>query len=102
MPNHVLRGRVVVVIREGIWNRPEKPDAIWGFDLKGENIFFEASNFEDFGRFHFAELPADVRKSLPVTVQEHPVLALTVAMKLRPGMGVPLTTVKETFYLVEE
>jgi hypothetical protein len=103
MPNNPLRGLVVVVTREGVWNSDHKPASIWGFSLTGNRTNFLASAFDGFGYLKPTELPSDIKVSLQAT--GHSVLALTKVMKL-PRLpraeGDALTSVEETLFLVED
>jgi hypothetical protein len=105
MPNHPLRGLVAVVTREGVWNSADEPVSIWGFHLTGEGTNFLASKFEGFEYLQPAELPSDIRTSLPEMARERAVLALTTTMKLvsTPRTeGDALVPVQETLFLVED
>lgn len=105
MPSHPLRGRIAVVTREGVWNSGDEPVSIWGFHLTGKGRNFLASKFEDFEYLQPAELPSDIRMSLPEMARERAVLALTTTMKLvsTPRTeGDALVSVQETLFLVED
>ncbi len=105
MPSSLLRGRVAVVTREGIWNSSDKPASIWGFSLTGKETNFLASNFEGFEYLKRSELPSDIKTSLQVTGRDSAVLALTGSMKLTRlprATGDPLASVEETLFLMED
>ena len=105
MPSVRLRGQVAVVTREGIWNSGDKPTSIWGFSLTGKETNFLASAFEVFEYLQPTEVPSEIKVSLPVTLRDRSVLALTKIMKL-PRLpraeGDPLAAVPETLFLVED
>jgi hypothetical protein len=65
MPRHPLRGLIAVVTRQGVWNSSNEPASIWGFHLAGEKTNFLATQFEDFEYLQPAELPPDIKTSLP-------------------------------------
>lgn len=105
MPRHPLRGLVAVVTRKGVWNSGNEPASIWGFHLTGEKTNFLATQFGDFEYLQPAELPPDIKTSLPEMAPEHAVLALTKVMKLvntARTEGDALMPVQETLFLVED
>jgi hypothetical protein len=105
MPSYPLRGLIAVVTREGVWNSGDEPASIWGFHLAGKGTNFLASKFEDFEYLQPAELPSDIRMSLPEMARERAVLALTKTMKLvntARAEGDALVSVQETLFLVED
>jgi hypothetical protein len=105
MPSHPLRGLIAVVTREGVWNSGDEPASIWGFHLTGEKTSFLASKFEDFEYLRPAELPPNIKMSLPEIARERDVLALTKTMKLvntARTEGDALVPVRETLFLVED
>ncbi|MFZ1156298.1 MAG: hypothetical protein WAO10_00860 [Candidatus Sulfotelmatobacter sp.] len=105
MPSCPLRGLIAVVTREGIWNSGDEPASIWGFHLTGKGTNFLASKFEDFEYLQPAELPSDIRMSLPEVARGRAMLALTKTMQLVStprAEGDALVSVKETLFLVED
>jgi hypothetical protein len=105
MPGCPLRGPIAVVTREGIWNSGDEPASIWGFHLTGKGTNFLASKFEDFEYLQPAELPSDIRMSLPEVARGRAMLALTKTIKLVStprAEGDALVSVKETLFLVED
>ena len=105
MPSYPLRGLVAVVTREGVWNRGDAPASIWGFSLTSKRTNFLASAFEGFEYLQPAELPSEIRMSLPEIARRRAVLALAKIMKLvrlPRAEGDPLASVQETLYLVED
>ncbi len=105
MPSDPLRGLIAVVTREGVWNRGDKPASIWGFSLTDKGTNFLASKFEDFEYLQAAELPPDIRRSLPDIARDRAVLALTQMMtlvRLPRAEGVPLESVQEILFLAED
>ena len=106
MPSNPLRGLVAVVTRDGIWNSGEKPTTIWGFQLTGQGTSFLASKFEGFEYLQPAELPSDIKMSLPNLPRERAVLALTqvqtVVNTAARTEGDRLRSVEETLFLVED
>jgi hypothetical protein len=76
-------------------------DSIW----PGKDEAFLASKFEDFEYLQPAELPSDIRMSLPEMARERAVPALTKTMKpvstLR-AEGDALFSVQETLLLIED
>ena len=101
MPNNPLRGMIAEV-----WNRGEKPASIWGFLLRSKETSFPASKFESFEYLQPAELPSNIKMSLPSMVPERGVLALmkkqTVVNTAARGEGDRLVSVEEMLFLVED
>jgi len=106
MPSHPLRGLVTVVTREGVWNSGDEPASIWGFLLTGKGTSFLASKFEGFECLQPAELPSDIKMSLPEMARERAVLGLTQIQTLvntsAQAEGDLLASVEETLFLVED
>ena len=101
MPSHPLRGLITEV-----FNRGGKPASIWGFRLTSEGTSFPASKFESFEYLQPAELPSNIRISLPKLSPERGVLALlkkqTVVNTAARGAGDRLASVEEMLFLVED
>ena len=107
MPSNPLRGLVAVVTREGVWNSSEKPASIWGFLLfTGKETSFLASDFAGFQYLQPAELPSDIKVSLPTLAEQCGVLALTKIMTLvntaAQSDADRLASVEETLFLLED
>lgn len=106
MPSSPIRGLVAVVTREEVWNNDEKPTSVWGFSLAGKGVSFLASKFEGFEYLQLAELPSEIKMSLPKLAQECTVLALTKLMTLvntsAQTEGDRLVSVEETLFLAED
>jgi hypothetical protein len=106
MPSNPVRGLVAVVTREGVWSGCDKPDSIWGFLLTGKETSFLASKFEGFEYLEPAELPSDIKMSLPKLAVQRGVLALlkraTVVNTAARSEADRLASVEETLFLVED
>jgi DNA-binding LytR/AlgR family response regulator len=106
MPSNPLRGLVAVTTREGVWNSGDKPASIWGFLLTGKGTSFLASKFEAFEYLQPAEVPSDIKMSLPKLAPEHAVLALTQIQTLVNTSARAeedhLASVEEILFLVED
>ena len=106
MPSNPLRGVVAVVTREGVWNSGDKPSSIWGFLLTGKRTSFLALKFEGFECLQPAEVPPDVKMSLPKVARERDVLALakidTLVNTSAQTEGNRLVSIEETLFLVED
>ena len=106
MPRHPLRGLVAIVMREGVWDSGDEPASIWGFSMTGKETSFLASKFESFEYLQPAELPSDIKMSLPTSVPERAVLALTlvntVVNTAAQTDGDRLVSVEETLFLAED
>lgn len=101
MPSNPLRGTIAEV-----WNSSVKPGSIWGFLLTSERTRFPVSKFESFEYLQPAELPSNIKMSLPNLVPERGVLALrkrqTVVNTAARGEGDRLVSVEEMLFLVED
>ena len=107
MPSNPIRGMVAVVTREGVWNGDDKPASIWGFVLfTGKETSFLASDFAGFRYLQPAELPSDIKVSLPTLAEQCGVLALTKIATLvntaAQSDAARLVSIEETMFLVED
>ena len=101
MPSNPLRGLIAEV-----WNSADKPGSIWGFLLASKGTSFPASKFESFEYLQPAELPSNIKMSLPKLEPERGVLALTkkqtVVNTAARGEGDRLVSVEEMLFLAED
>ncbi len=92
--------------REGVWNSDDTPASIWGFLVTGKETSFLASPFEGFEYLKPAELPTDIKASLPKLLPERGVLALTkIATVVNTAARTDedrLVSVEETLFLIED
>ncbi len=82
----------------------ERPPSIWGLSLDGQETNFLATRSKDFELARYAELPTEIRNSLPKTVGDN-VLVLTTVQKLvrQPrAEGEPLVSIEEKLCLVAD